>query len=118
MVKAVSGELLNIMKSVTPIIGPAQAGILQRQWQGFQIVSIFRSGAIVVVRVIDDRSVSANEHQMIRSGWTGNFRKIMVAERVLSCQREVGWNVLLDVLHLVLGNTRSATIIFRKLPVD
>ena len=59
----------------------------------------------MIVRIVDDRRVGADQHQVIGCRWAGDFGEVVVAQRELGCQVEIAGNVGLSVLHPVDGRS-------------
>src|SRR5215471_19646950 len=55
----------------------------------------------MMVWVIDDRRIRADQHQMPGRRGAGDFREVVVTQRVLPGQREIRRNILFLVLHFV-----------------
>src|SRR5437763_970992 len=54
-------------------------------------------------RVVDDRRVSTDEHQVIRSGGAGYLGEVPIAQAELPRVREIDRQSLLAILDLVVG---------------
>ena len=56
---------------------------------------------MMVARIVDDRGVGADEHQVIGRRRSGDFGKVIVAQRILPREREISRNVIFGVLYSV-----------------
>src|SRR6516162_10648121 len=54
----------------------------------------------MVLRIIDDRRVGADQHQVVWSRRSRHLREVAIAYRVVSRVAEVTWNVIARILHM------------------
>lgn len=102
MVESVTGEFFDVVEWIAAGVGPCHARALQCHGHRVQVVTVLWRRAIVVVRIVDDRRVGTDQHQVVWCRRSSHLGEITVTERVLTRQREIGWDILLDVLHRML----------------
>src|ERR1700730_1549712 len=96
-------QLSDIMKRIAAIITPRLVGVLQLQWKGRQVIRVARTRVIYVSRVVDDRGVRTNQHQMVWCRWTGHLSEVVIAERVFSRVIEICGYIGLRILQMEPG---------------
>src|ERR1700730_4123518 len=88
-----------VVKRVTAVVSPGKSRFLQCKGKRLQIVYIL--GRRAKGRIVNDRRICRNQHEVTGSRGPSYLRKEMVTNRVLSRQREVGRNVGLGILHVI-----------------
>src|SRR5215472_15885079 len=94
VVAAVTGEFVDVMERVTPVIAPLKSGALQLRRQGGQIVALARYGIVLVLWIVDDRRVGADQHQVVRGRRYRHLREVVIAHSVVLGITEVIWDVI------------------------
>ena len=71
-----------------------------------------------MLRIVDDRRVGADHHQMVRGRRSRDLREVAVAYRIVSCITEVIRDVVARVLHMkarVAGSVHPGQVIVGRI---
>src|SRR5438067_6151592 len=72
----------DVAVGVTAVITPAEPGLLECGGQGWDVERRLVLDRVAVMRIVDDRRVRGDQHQVIWRRWTGDLREVPVAQRV------------------------------------
>src|SRR5205807_3546447 len=103
VVAAMSCELVDEMERVASVVPPGEVRLLEGDRKRFEVVALAHSRVVVVMRVVDDGGVGADQHEMVRRRGAGDLGEVAVAEREPMGEVEVAGDLRLPVLHEMGG---------------
>src|SRR6266576_722524 len=99
-IAVVADQTGDVPEGVPAIITPRQVLVLERVGQRWQLIPVDGLGPVMVVRVVDDGRIGADQHQVIRRGGPGHLGEVPVADGKAPRQVPVAWNISLPVPSL------------------
>ena len=94
-----TGDVPEVRRLLIGVVAPVQPCRRQRGRERRQPVGRLRLKRAVGTRVVDDRGLGRDQHQVVRFRLGGHFCEVIVAQRVLLGVGPVGGNIVARILQ-------------------